>query len=531
MRLLRLLPAILLALVLLAPHAAQAQTAITDSTCPALVQKALEDVGNNCDSLDRNNACYGFNRVDAAFFESQPENFFTSPADRTALNILQAIQTAPLNSDQSLWGIATLNVQANVPGSLPGQAVVFMLLGDVEIENAVQPEDAYIPGEPVNVNVLTSANMRTGPSTNWNIVRGVPRAAVVAVDGVNPARDWVRGLYEDSVGWMSRDLVQPEVEGSLDNLPVIDNQSRTPMQAFYFRTGFGGLECVESPPSVLVVQGPNSVRVDINANGADITIGSTIALTVTDDGKMQLFVLSGSATVDGVVIPAGFMAEIQLGPDGKSVVGPWGGSRPMTADEINQFLPLQNIPENLLNYPITLPTLQQIAAVLVAIQQQQGGGDVTVIIGNLVDTNGDGIPDTTQNGQPLLDNNGDGIPDTTQDGQPLVDTDGDGIPDGIGQVPEDTTGGDDGGFIGGGTILQPGQYETSGGGCQLQGGAPVSDIAPDGSGFTWGRVRFSRAGDGIYYAGSILAVILSPTSFRVGGVNSDACVTDWVRVG
>ena len=31
-----------------------------DSTCPALVQQALSDVGDNCSDLSRNAACYGF---------------------------------------------------------------------------------------------------------------------------------------------------------------------------------------------------------------------------------------------------------------------------------------------------------------------------------------------------------------------------------------------------------------------------------------------------------------------------------------
>lgn len=483
-----------LSFLALSPQAVLAQSPTTDETCPALVKKALEDVGNNCDALDRNSACYGFNRVDAAFFEPQPEGYFSTPSDRTGLSLVQNLRTAPLSSELNLWGIATLNVQANVPGSLPGQAVVFMLMGDVELENAVMPEEAFTPADPIDVTVLAAANMRSGPGTNWNIVGSVPHGEIIPADGLNAAQDWVRVLYDGIFGWMSRDLVQPEVQGSLNTLPVIHETQRTPMQAFYFRTGFGGLECIESPPSVLVVQGPDNVRVDINANGADITIGSTIALTVTEGNKMQLFVLSGSATVDGIVVPAGFMTQIQLSEDGRTPVGPWEGSRPMTAEEINQFRSLQDIPVNLLHYAISLPTLQQIAQILAAIQTGGGGASA-----------GD---------------EGDPTPAPT-------DEDGDGIPDEPGDTPEgDFTEEPGSGPI----ILIPGQYET-GGGCQIAGGAPVTDIAPDGSGFTWGRVRFNRSGDGVYYAGSILAVVLASDRFRVGGLNSDACVADWVRVG
>ncbi len=509
---------LLLGLVLLAvvPTVLHAQTAITDETCPALVQKALEEVGNNCDALDRNNACYGFNRVDATFAQDEEDNFFSTPSDRAVLNTLAAIQTAPLDSNLDLWGIATMNVQANVPGSLPGQAVVFMLLGDVEVENAVPPEEAFTPAEPINVTSLVNANLRSGPGTNWNIVGSVTTNTVLPADGLSPDGTWVRVLLNDAPGWISRDLVQPEVQGTLSALPTITGTQRTPMQAFYFRTGITGIECVESPPSVLVVQGPNNVRVDINANGADITIGSTIAIT-TVDGRMQLFVLSGSATVNGIVVPAGFMIEAPLSEDGQSLAGPWTGSRPMTASELAMFLPLENIPENLLHYPIVLPSLRDIASILAAIQRQ---GATVVQTGD--STNPDD-PESTQ--EAPVDADGDGVPDepvnSDEDGLPEepVDSDGDGIPD----EPVDSDGG---------IIINAGQYNTVGGNCGLSGGTEVSNVASDGSGFNWGRLSFSRIDTNLYTnSGGLLIVALSPDLIRVGGSSPGACVMDWARAG
>jgi hypothetical protein len=474
----------------LAPQITQAQTQITDMTCPALVQQALEDVGRNCDALDRNNACYGYNRVDATFAEPQADDFFSTPADRTTLTMLQTIQTAPLDTARELWGIATMNVQANVPGTLPGQAVVFMLLGDVAVENAVSPDGAFTPASPVPVTVTVNANVRSGPGTNWNIVRSATPGTEAPADGLSSDQAWVRVLIDGSPGWISRDLVRASGDVGLDTLPVIDGRQKTPMQAFYFRTGVTGIECVESPPSVLVIQGPQNVRVEITANGADIAIGSTIAMT-TVGGKLQLFVLSGSAIVNGVVIPAGFMIEAPLSEDGRSLAGPWTGSRPMTADELVQFLPLQNIPENLLHYPIVLPSLRDIAAILAAIARQ----GTTVI----------------QEGQ------------TPGDGSV---TPGDGsVAPGDGSVAPPPGGGVNR------IVLLPGQYTIVGGNCALVGGTTISEVAPDGSGFTWGRVRFTRADENIYYAGALLIVVLAPDRIRVGGSEPGACVMDWARTG
>src|SRR5215216_6186910 len=75
-------------------------TAQDSSTCPGMIQSALDDVGNNCGGLDRNSACYGYDSVLASFTQPKPEDFFASPADRAGLVDLQGISTAPI--DQAL---------------------------------------------------------------------------------------------------------------------------------------------------------------------------------------------------------------------------------------------------------------------------------------------------------------------------------------------------------------------------------------------------------------------------------------------
>lgn len=355
------------------PDSGLAQT--DAGTCPALVQQALAELGANCDSLERNSACYGYNRVDATFAESVAENFFSTPADRSALNLLDTIQTAPLDETLQAWGIAVMNVQANVPNSLPGQAVTFILLGDVQVENAVAPEDALQLADAVSVTTITGANIRSSATTNANIVGSVPAGTELAADGLSADQGWLRVLYASGPGWISRQLVDAAVDVS--GLPIIKAESRTPMQAFYFRTGVGDPVCEESPPSLLVVQGPNGVKVDITANGADIRIGSTIALRILPGNVIQLITLSGNAEVGGVNIPAGFTMTAQLSPDGLSLVGDWTGFRPLTPEELAELQPLEGLPGNLLHYTIVLPTLDDIQAVLATFAQvNQSGGSV-----------------------------------------------------------------------------------------------------------------------------------------------------------
>lgn len=335
--------------------------------CPALVQTALSQMGNNCSSLDRNTACYGYTQVKATFSDTQPTDFFTKPADRTQLRTLQTIETAPLDTQTGQWGIAVMNVQANVPDTVPGQAVTFLLMGDVQMQNAVSADQAFEPtAAPITVKTLTQSNVRTSPNANANLLGSVTAGVELVADGLNPGKDWVRVLLNGTPGWISRDLVDAG-GGNLDTLPVISRQNRSPMQAFYFTTGVGTPACKESPPSALVVQGPQKVNVNITANGADITIGSTIVLQ--SDGKhMQLTTLVGSAQVNGLNILAGFTASA---PVTQGQAGAWEHLRPMTSAEIDSFQPLENISGTVLHYPITVPTAADIQKTIQAVNSAQ----------------------------------------------------------------------------------------------------------------------------------------------------------------
>jgi hypothetical protein len=350
----------LLCLLAFAPAIAQGQ-----SNCPALVEKALTDLTTNCSEMNRNSACYGFNRVDATFAEATDDTVFSTPADRARLAELQTIETTPLDTDASRWGIAVLNVQANVPNTLPGQAVTFMLLGDVKVDNAVAPDAAFEGVAPVTLTVLTSANVRSGPSVKANVVGSLPVNTELQSDGVSPDSAWLRVLFDGGPAWINRELVGSAAD--LTSLPVITEENRSPMQAFYFSTGTGSPVCNDAPPSALVVQGPDKVQVDITANGADITIGSTIVLWLLPDGKMQLAVLHGDAEVGGVTIPAGFMATLQLSDDGTEIVGGVENFGPMTPDILASLKPLENIEGDFLHYPIVIPTVEDIEATLQAL--------------------------------------------------------------------------------------------------------------------------------------------------------------------
>src|SRR5690606_29998677 len=134
---------------------------------------------------------------------------------------------------------------------------------------------------------------------------------IVQADGISPDGGWLRIVREDVVGWLERPLMTDHADVS--GLPTLTADLLTPMQAFRFRTGIGQPAC-EQAPDALVVQGPTNMNVNLSANGADITLGSTIVLrTITDEDS-------------AVVLPGHRQTA-------RSVAFMAGGDRSITGDE------------------------------------------------------------------------------------------------------------------------------------------------------------------------------------------------------
>jgi hypothetical protein len=316
--------------------------------CPALVTRALEQVGQNCSSLDRNSACYGFNRVNATFLTEQEETTFSQPADQVQIELLESLATAPLNVNDSEWGIAVMNVQANLPDMLPGQSVTMLLLGDVEIESAT-PTTPAAQIEPVSLTSLDWLNMRTNPSPRANVLTSIPPSTALLTDGTDRTGEWLRIAFENRLGWVSREWVVSE--SPLDNLLPVEQQSPGVMQAFFLRTGIMGVSCEEAPPSMLLIQSPQNLTVALSINGVEFSIGSTIGVQSSPEtGQMNLGVFEGHAEFeDGTRVEQGNTVEFTLDENGSVSSGPMN-LRPFTEEELRNFQGLQNLPGELLSY-------------------------------------------------------------------------------------------------------------------------------------------------------------------------------------
>lgn len=270
-------------------------------TCGEMVRMALQTAGTACQATGRNQVCYG--NLSGELIprsEAQPVAW-EQVGDTAALTDIEGFTLSPLNETTDQWGVAVMQVQASLPDTLPGQNVTMVLFGDVTIEDAVD-DQARIDGQ-----TLAAANVRLSPSTTGVVVGSIPADSPIVVTGqtLNRAGEtWLRVKYEDyrtRTGWVLSDLVQVDLAA----LPSVEADSLVynPMQAFYLRTGLGAPQCGEVPTDGVMVQTPEGAGlINLNVNGANISLGSTAFLTnkPSDGGTGELAVtlLEGQGIVE-----------------------------------------------------------------------------------------------------------------------------------------------------------------------------------------------------------------------------------------
>lgn len=125
----RLAPPTIAILLLASVTIASAQT-----QCAALVQEAINLVANTCVGMGRNEVCHGYFRVEAQPRDQSPA-FSFALGDIVDVTDVASLRTYPFNAETHEWGIALMNLQANLPDELPGANVSFLLLGDTNVSN------------------------------------------------------------------------------------------------------------------------------------------------------------------------------------------------------------------------------------------------------------------------------------------------------------------------------------------------------------------------------------------------------------
>jgi Tol biopolymer transport system component/uncharacterized protein YraI len=317
-----------------------------------LVTRALSDLGTNCANLSANSVCVAFDNVQVSFAGAIPEGFSDAPGDRADLTSVTSVQTTPVDLANSTLGVAVMYVKAtNIPGAL-NQSAMFMLMGDVEITNAVAPEAALVPAAPVTVTTVAQTEVRGAPGADALLLGTVASGTQLQADGVAPGAEWVRVMYKNQVAWVSTQAL--DAGAGIGALPVITRDSRAPMQTFTFHTGSVTPPSLAVPPDVVLVQSPKDITIDIWANDVHIRVQGVIFLRTLTDGRLQLITADGEATAfpetpNQVSVVAG--TSIIIGG------GTWTEWRILSQGEWDAFGSFEYIPGNITTYVITLPNI------------------------------------------------------------------------------------------------------------------------------------------------------------------------------
>ncbi len=109
--------------------------------CPAIVEKALTMTDEICANTERNQACYGHSLLTLQPKDNVGVTAFEAPGDVVSLSAIDSMTLNPLDETEGTWGVVLMRVQANIPDTLPGQNVTFLLFGDVTIEDASDQGD------------------------------------------------------------------------------------------------------------------------------------------------------------------------------------------------------------------------------------------------------------------------------------------------------------------------------------------------------------------------------------------------------
>ena len=323
-----------------------------DDDCSALVETALDSVSEICEATGRNQACYGNLQLTATFADNAPEQPFESPGDIIDVAFLDNLQLSVLKSPDE-WGIALLKIQANLPDTLPGQNVTMLLFGDVYIENQA---DA-LPN-PLSGTITASANLRSGPGTDYTVVASGTSGQAVMVDARNEAGDWYRIFQPDTgnLAWIFESLISIDDDTAILSVVDVDEPIATgqfgPMQAFYFQSGVGDSACQEAPRDGILIQTPTGAgTVTLNVNDVRIDLGSTAFLTAVPNDQMTITMLEGSAVVTAnglsVTVPTGLQIEIPLDETGRPATEP---ELTTYENETVEAVPVENLEE-----PVEIP--------------------------------------------------------------------------------------------------------------------------------------------------------------------------------
>lgn len=308
-------------------------------TCPQVVIDALTTVNDACSGIARNEVCYGNASVSAEDFEQQSIPELSAIGDQADVSNIASLTTSAFNDADGTWGIAIMTLQADLPDTIAGQNVTFVILGDVDL---TQDNQAQVDvTSQISANSTGNINVRAGTSANSALVGTLATNQAVTAIGRNSAGDWLKIDFEDRTAWVFASLLTSEDD--ILSLPIVgtsDADFSAPMQVFSLQTGIGQIACDTVPPSGVLIQALTETTVHFLINGIEVEIGST-AFIQAYNGQVFVHNLEGdvSVTTGGETISVDVGTVISANTDQLP-----SDPLPYDFDDMN-YLPVSLLPE------------------------------------------------------------------------------------------------------------------------------------------------------------------------------------------
>lgn len=288
---------------------------VAQDTCPLIVSTVLEAVADNCDDLGRNEICYGNNMLIALNFDDEPVDSLQAVGDTSEIFEIASVTTAPFDLNNDTWGIALLSLQADLPDTVPGQNVTFVVFGDTGLKSQTIPEEHLV--KSLSATSTGNINIRDGAGTDFARVGVLAYGEDVMLTGRNASGDWVQVETDDGEGWIFASLLT--IDGDVSRLRLVDDNLTAdyvaPMQAFSLQTGIGRSGCADVPPDGALIQSPTNTTVHFLINGIEVQIGSTVFIQYIG-GSLVVTTIDGTVTVTSAgvsqIIEPGYTVTVSI---------------------------------------------------------------------------------------------------------------------------------------------------------------------------------------------------------------------------
>jgi hypothetical protein len=332
------------------PGTTIAQNAANTAQCAKILSDVQKHLSDGCRALDKDQVCYGNRSITVEFQSADSDSpTFAQAGDIVSLSEIKSIKSSPLNPDRGEWGLAVLKAQvANLPNTTAGQTATFIIYGDTSFTNLTPPEvngggetkapDQKTAGPSCPATTTRATYLRARPGPNEQTVELLQSNTPVSISERRADGQWVFAQTQTNTGWLY--LKNLAASCDINTLPVNDPNTVAPLaglNSFYFTTAVGAQSsCTDIPPAGLFIQSPGGRKVTFKANGADITVGSSIILSAQPRGSMVLSVIQGQATINirGVqqIVTEGQQTTISLGggSQGLDALGLAGPPRPIS---------------------------------------------------------------------------------------------------------------------------------------------------------------------------------------------------------